>query len=592
MKPQSLRLFTILLLIIIKLSFTQRIKDISNYDYPQPEPDSSTTYTIAIIGTNDIHGAAFPNDAHDFVNDQPYSYGGLEYMSSQIKAILKDWKGRALLLNAGDLFQGGLENKLSGGEIITGFFNNLNYDAEAIGNHEFDFGQPFLQKRIDCSNNPFLASNIVNDNGEDVSHIFGSNTAQTKLFKVGSVTIGVIGLSTLETPKTTSGDLTNVHLTEYIPAIKAGSAKLRSQGADAVVLLSHVGLMCDYPDRYVLKLRGKQDLNESSCAGGLQGEIPSLVKSLEPGLIDAIVGGHYHAINHIWINEIPFMSTNNSGRYFNIMYLTFDLRTPGVKTILKSKTLIEGPVPVCKAVFSKNSLCELFSEGEDQGQTSFYKFHNQVITRDYSLKPLYDKWWEQLKPFKIPFAKTTSFLKRSFSGDFVLGNFFTDCLKQSTNSDFAILNPGGFRTDWTPGNIDDYEFLNMFPFTNKVVSTTITGSELLKVLKAVQGGDPSKLVFMAISGMRNFISGNVVMQVRKLDDTPIVDDQVYKFVSISFLFKSYGDAFANVKSWWKPVLTEEGVDSVMMKACLKQAKTLTKDTAMGITRIVINKTPS
>lgn len=578
----------LLVVLLLTASYANRIKDISNYEYPKPEPESSAAYTIAIIGTNDIHGAGFPMDAYDFLNDQDYSFGGLEYMSSQIKAILKDWKGRALLIDAGDLYQGGLEGKLSDGEIITGFLNNLNFDSGAVGNHEFDFGQPFLQRRIDHTKNPILASNIANDNGEDISHIFGNNTAQIKLFNIGKVKIGVIGLATLETPSTTAGDLSNIHFTNYLPAIKSSSVKLRSLGADAVVLLSHVGFKCDYPDRYVLKLRNIEELDISKCSGGVEGEIYDLVNSLEPGLIDAIVGGHKHALNHIGIKDIPFMSTNNLGRYFNIMYLTFDLRNPLAKSIITGRTLIEGPVPVCKVVFSRNSICELFGEGEDQGLTTFYSFHKSVITKDFSLKPLYDKWWEALKPYKTPFAKTTTFLQKYVKGDFVLGNYFTDCLKNKTKSDFAILNAGSFRTIWTPGDIDDYKFMNMFPFGNKVVSTKILGSDLLRLLKDVQGG-ASQPEYLPVSGMKNFIRNNVVMQIRKIDDSQIIDDQEYKFVSIAFLFKSYGDAFANVKSWWKPTLTVEGFDRDMMKACLKETKILTKETAMEITRIVFDK---
>ncbi len=181
----------------------KRIRNISNYIYPLPEPDDSNKYTIAIIGTNDIHGSAFPNDGYDFFNSQDYSFGGLEYMSSEIRAILKDWKGRALLLDGGDEFQGGLENKLSKGKIITGFLNNLNYKSAAFGNHEFDFGIDFLKERIERAVFPYLASNIVDLQDQDITHLF-KNTSTTKLFNVGKVKIGVIGLATLETPSTTS----------------------------------------------------------------------------------------------------------------------------------------------------------------------------------------------------------------------------------------------------------------------------------------------------------------------------------------------------------------------------------------------------
>lgn len=45
--------------------------------------------TITIIGTNDIHGAAFPTTLYRSDTNETYSYGGLEYMAGIMK-IIKD----------------------------------------------------------------------------------------------------------------------------------------------------------------------------------------------------------------------------------------------------------------------------------------------------------------------------------------------------------------------------------------------------------------------------------------------------------------------------------------------------------------------
>ena len=52
---------------------------------------TSTKYntTIAIVATNDIHGAALPTDMQRSDNGQKYTYGGLEYMGSLIEIIRK-----------------------------------------------------------------------------------------------------------------------------------------------------------------------------------------------------------------------------------------------------------------------------------------------------------------------------------------------------------------------------------------------------------------------------------------------------------------------------------------------------------------------
>jgi 2',3'-cyclic-nucleotide 2'-phosphodiesterase (5'-nucleotidase family) len=43
--------------------------------------------TVAIIGTNDIHGAAFPTKLFRSDTNETYNYGGLEYMATMIKTI-------------------------------------------------------------------------------------------------------------------------------------------------------------------------------------------------------------------------------------------------------------------------------------------------------------------------------------------------------------------------------------------------------------------------------------------------------------------------------------------------------------------------
>jgi 2',3'-cyclic-nucleotide 2'-phosphodiesterase (5'-nucleotidase family) len=65
--------------------------------------------TIAIIGTNDIHGAAFPAQLVRSDNmSQQYLYGGLQYMGRLIQIVQSEYDGNVLYLDGGDQFQGGI----------------------------------------------------------------------------------------------------------------------------------------------------------------------------------------------------------------------------------------------------------------------------------------------------------------------------------------------------------------------------------------------------------------------------------------------------------------------------------------------------
>lgn len=69
---------------------------------------ASNFHTVVIIGTNDIHGSAFPTSLFRSDTNESYSYGGLEYMAQMISTIQEQYKGNVLYLDGGDQFQGGI----------------------------------------------------------------------------------------------------------------------------------------------------------------------------------------------------------------------------------------------------------------------------------------------------------------------------------------------------------------------------------------------------------------------------------------------------------------------------------------------------
>ena len=72
---------------------------------------------MAIIGTNDIHGTAFPREILNTATKETYKYGGLVYMARLMEIIQNEFKNRVIYLDGGDQFQGGIESgpKVSSG---------------------------------------------------------------------------------------------------------------------------------------------------------------------------------------------------------------------------------------------------------------------------------------------------------------------------------------------------------------------------------------------------------------------------------------------------------------------------------------------
>ena len=98
-----------------------------------------------------------------------------------------------LLLAAGDMIQGENWANMSQGESFIEMMNAMKFDALVLGNHEFDFGQAELKKRISAATFPVLGANVE---GLDAVKPF-------VILERGGNRVGIIGIVTEEAPVAT-----------------------------------------------------------------------------------------------------------------------------------------------------------------------------------------------------------------------------------------------------------------------------------------------------------------------------------------------------------------------------------------------------
>ena len=90
---------------------------------------------------------------------------------------------------------------------------------------------------------------------------------------------------------------------------------------NAVILLSHIGIECGDKNNLTLNMfKPSDELGECNKDSDLY----NLLFELDKGTIDAVVTGHSHWENHIFVNDIPIISPINNGLYSNILYLAFN----------------------------------------------------------------------------------------------------------------------------------------------------------------------------------------------------------------------------------------------------------------------------
>lgn len=128
----------------------------------------------------------------------------------------------------------------------------------------------------------------------------------------------------------------------------------------------------------------------------------------------------------------------------------------------------------------------------------------------------------------------------SFAPQSPLSNFLTDMLLENAGKyqkdvtfnsmDLAILNFGGIRNQISAGNVTVGNIYAVSPFDNFLVFIALKGSELKKIFNRF---DPQKDNAPFAGVKVRYENGSPVVTL--LDGSPIVDERIYKMVTVDFI---------------------------------------------------------
>lgn len=217
---------------------------------------------LTILYTNDTHARLdpFPENATQFAG-----LGGIARRANLIRQIRKKEKN-VLLLDAGDVFQGTPWFDVYGGEVDLKLMSEIEYDAMAVGNHEFDHGLQAFADAADKSSFPILAANYSTTNTplNDVIRRF-------IVKEIAGIKVGIFGLG-IELPGVVDPKLYGGVRSRNPEVWAKGmvTSLRRYHHCDVIICLSHLGY--EYSDNRI------DDITIARKVGG----------------IDLIIGGHTH----------------------------------------------------------------------------------------------------------------------------------------------------------------------------------------------------------------------------------------------------------------------------------------------------------
>ena len=493
-----------------------------------------------------------------------YSIGGLEYLGKYASIMSEEWGERFLYFDTGDQFQGGIEGYISQGNIMMDFFNTLKVKKSVFGNHEFDYGIPFLKEYMDKANFDWIIDNVKNTTTG--KYITFPKQKKSMIIEAGDnnfkVKLGIIGLATKETIASTNTKIDDLFFDDYVKIIEEESNKLKAKGANAIIVIGHLGLYCrNDPDEVKLEYKYRDiKLNQSHCRE--TDEAYKLLHKLKNNTIDILLAGHRHDVTHHWVNGFPVMSNDRNGKYAQIVYLPFDRKT---KKLINDKIVFEGPLPVCEKIFSIKKICDLpvitNEEYEKYGKLKKFKFHNKLIEKDSTITNIANNYSDLFNEYdRDVLTHTEEHFEGSKEHETNMGNFYTDFLRHISGADIALINGGAFRTPFYRGNITNATVYSFDPFGNDIVKFQAYGKEIIRMLRQLQSSDKG---FYPTSGLRMTVRKNPSKKLLSIklwdgyNEEDIDDERLYTIVSNDFCFplepdEVGGDDFAKVYEWFRP----------------------------------------
>lgn len=218
--------------------------------------NNTETVDLRILGTTDLHGQL---NSVDYEQGVDYNNGGLARVFDLIKNARAELpEGNTFTLDAGDvLFDYTTEYIFSTNQTaiqpIYKAMKEVGYDAITLGNHEFDYGYDYVLRQLDGSGlrDITIVSNVTDARtGEHpfLENMLITRTVKSRSGKEVQVKVGIIGhtIPTL-TGKTHSyaGLLVGEDIVENA---KKQAAKLKEEGADIIIALSHTGIGPENPE--------------------------------------------------------------------------------------------------------------------------------------------------------------------------------------------------------------------------------------------------------------------------------------------------------------------------------------------------------
>ena len=442
---------------------------------PAAAATKPASVTVQLLAVNDFHGAldaslTKPGNTTD--ETKWYYRGGAEYLTKFVAAAAAT-NPNTVKISAGDMIGASpLLSALFHDEPTVMAFNLMGFDYNVTGNHEYDEGWQELLRMQNGGCHPtdgcfpgvpefpgasfeYLAGNVIRlDTGETLFPAYSVR-------EFGGVKVGFIGIALDSTPTiVVPSGVEGLEFQAEVSTINHYVKLLKdTEGLKAIVVILHDGA------------GPAPSINSCNTSDPF---FANVVMKVDPE-VDALITGHSHNAYNCQVqvkkNYAPMLVTSagSVGRYLTDINLT--IAATNDQVIDKNATNIPVETPYLTAV------------------------------ADPAMKALLDPYRVASAPLanRIVGHITADITRtQNGAGESALGDVIADAqLADTTAADrgaavIAMTNPGGIRNELifsqssggeAPGDVTYGEAFAVQPFSNSLVTMTLTGDQLKTVLE-------------------------------------------------------------------------------------------------------------
>ena len=492
---------------------------------------------LRVLAINDFHGNLRPppggiriDDPEDRTRKVMVAAGGAEYLATLVKQ-LREGHRNTIFVAAGDL--------IGASPFLSAMFHDepsieslsmMGLAISSVGNHEFDEGKTELLRMqnggchpVDGCQGPhpftgakfryLAASTIETSTGKSVLPPY-------EIQEFEGIPIAFIGLTLKETAGIVSpAGIAGLEFRDEAETVNELVPQLKARGVEAIVVLIHQG--------------GEPAGDYNECPA-ITGPIVEIVKRFDRA-VDVVVSGHTH---QAYVCDIDGRLVTSGDKYGTLV-TAIDLKLdPATRDIVGAK--------------AENVIVANASLARDPEQTALIDAYDRLSA------PIANR----------PAGSVTQTLSRvpNDAGESALGGIIADAQLAATRDTkdggavIALTNPGGVRTDIAPKENGAITFGDVFasqPFRNRLVTMTLTGSQLKDLLEQ-QWLDPKRPRILQVSNGFSYtwdaskpFGQRVISEKMTLNGRPIEPGSDYR-VTLNDYLAVGGDGFTVAKQGTAP----------------------------------------